>query len=226
MENKKYNCIISIPIKANSQRVPKKNFKELGGRPLFEIMIDKALKSDADAVFVNTDSEAVKIKAKEMGAIVIDRPSFLSGDDINGNDLLLYDSKKVEAQIYIQLFVTAPFLKIETINKSIKLLKNKLSLDSVFTVNKLYSWFWFNGKPVNYNPSVLPRSQDATPIIKETTGLYAIRKKALEECRCRIGKNPFMLEIDEIEGKDIDTLIDFKEAENLIENSNFYSNNS
>ena len=34
-----------------------------------------------------------------------------------------------------------------------------------------------NKKPINYKPKILPRSQDAKPIIQETTGLYGIKRR-------------------------------------------------
>ena len=114
----------------------------------------------------------------------------LALDSANGNDLLNYHAKIINADIYFQLFVTAPLLKIETINKCISLLKKSKTYDSILTVNKIYSWFWFKGKPVNYEPRILPRSQDAKPIIQETTGLYGITKKSLIKRKCRIGYNP------------------------------------
>ena len=61
-----------------------------------------------------------------------------------------------------------------------KNLKNK-KYDSILTANKIFTWFWFKNKPVNYNPKILPRSQDAKPIIMETTGLYGIRAQALKK---------------------------------------------
>mgnify|MGYP007047745648 CR=1 FL=1 len=60
---------------------------------------------------------------------------------------------------------------METINKAINVLKNSAEFDSVFTAEKIFSWFWFNGEAINYNPKLLPRSQDASPVIKESTGL-------------------------------------------------------
>jgi len=209
----KYKVVALIPVKGRSERVPGKNFKYLGGKPLYEHMIEKALKSNVDAVFVNTDDEQTKIRAKEMGAHVIDRPAYLSTNEANGNHLINYDANIIDADIYIQLFVTAPFLKVETINKAIEILKNNEKYDSVFTVLEEYTWFWFNGKPVNYSPKELPRSQDAQPLIKETTGLYAVRKEVIEQHKCRIGNNPYMLGIDKIEGIDIDDHLDFKYAE-------------
>ena len=47
--------------------------------------------------------------------------------------------------------------------------KRNKKFELSFTVNKIYSWFWFKNKPVNYNPKVLPRSQGAQPIVQETT---------------------------------------------------------
>ena len=76
---------------------------------------------------------------------------------------------------------------------------------------KIYSWFWFRNKPVNYKPKVLPRSQDAEPIIMETTGLYGIKKNSLKKNNCRIGKKPFIYFLkDHKETLDIDTNDDLK----------------
>jgi N-acylneuraminate cytidylyltransferase len=66
---------------------------------------------------------------------------------------------------------------------------------------------------VNYDPQVLPRSQDAEPVIRETTGLYAIRREPLLRRKCRIGESPFFLPVDDIEALDIDSELDFRIAE-------------
>ena len=114
--------------------------------------------------------------------------------------------------MYFQLFITAPLLKIETINNCIKILKINNKYDSVLTSKKLYAWFWFKNKPVNYNPKVLPRSQDALPVVVETTGLYGIKRNSLIKRKCRIGKKPFFYEVSQEESIDLDTEEDFKTA--------------
>ena len=81
-------------------------------------------------------------------------------------------------------------MKVSKINKCISIVKNSKKHDSILTSKSLYSWYWFNKKPVNYNPRVLPRSQDAKPILVETTGLYGIKASALKKLKCRIGKTP------------------------------------
>ena len=111
----------------------------------------------------------------------------LSKDSANGNDLLNYHAKIIDADIYFQLFVTAPLLSIKSINQSIKILLKNKNFDSIFTTKTIFSWFWHKKKPINYKPKILPRSQDAVPVIQETTGLYGIRREALIKKKCRIG---------------------------------------
>ena len=82
--------------------------------------------------------------------------------------------------------------------------------DSILTCNEIFSWFWFNKKPVNYKPEILPRSQDAKPIIMETTGLYGIKSNALKKYKCRIGKKPYFYKVNQKESFDLDTQEDFK----------------
>ena len=224
MVNKKITSNGFIPIKKNSKRLLNKNFLNFNKKKLYRHFIEQVNKSDLDDIYVNTDSQEVKNWCKKKNIKFIDRPKYLSKDNANGNDLLLYDSKKIYADIYFQLFVTAPNLKFQTINKSIKILKKNKKYDSLFTAEKIFTWFWFKKKPVNYNPAKLPRSQDAKPMIKETTGLYAIRNGALKKHKCRIGKKPFMLFVDKVEAIDIDDEFDYEVAKKLNEKKKNFNN--
>jgi|TARA_Y100000310_G_C20593104_1_gene769120 N-acylneuraminate cytidylyltransferase len=202
-----------IPIKAKSKRVKSKNFRLLCGKPLYEFFLEKLSDHPFDELLIDTDSEEIAQYCNRNGFSIIERKPELASDSANGNDLLLYHAQIIDADIYFQLFITSPFLKEETISKAYDILTQDQDYDSLFTATKIYSWFWFVNEPVNYDPKILPRSQDAAPIIRETTALYAIRKEALLEYKCRIGQRPFMLFVDEIEAIDIDTEFDFSLAE-------------
>ena len=202
--------VVIVPIKSNSKRVHKKNFKKVQGKPLYHYILDKLKKCNFDNIYVDTDSTTIKKFCKKKRIKVIHRIPKLATDKANGNDLLNYHSKIINADLYFQLFITAPLLKIETINNCIKILKNKNKYDSVLTSKKLYTWFWFKNKPVNYNPKALPRSQDALPVVVETTGLYGIKRNSLIKRKCRVGKKPFFYEVSQEESIDLDTEEDFK----------------
>lgn len=208
--------VVIIPIKSKSTRVPGKNFKKINGKPLFEYTLDKVKKCNFDEIYVDTDSKLIKRYCNKKKINIIHRLKSLSKDSANGNDLLNYHLKLIDSDIYFQLFITAPLLKVSTINNCIKILKENKKYDSILTSKSIYSWFWFNKKPVNYRPDILPRSQDAKPIVQETTGLYGVRKRALKKYECRIGKKPFFYEVSEKEVIDLDTKNDIEHLKKLM----------
>ena len=208
-----------IPIKNNSSRVPNKNLRLLRGIPLYRYDLDTVINSKVfDDVFVDTDSEDVKNYCIEKNINIIDRDPKLLKDSANGNDLLEHwVDIKPNYDVYFQVFVTSPFLTSNTLKDCVNIMKTNSLGDSVFTVIEDYTWYWFNGKPVNYNPKLLPRSQDAKPIIKETTSLYGISKEGFNKTKSRIGESPQIYVVDEIEGTDIDTEFDFTMAKLIAE---------
>ena len=199
-----------VPIKKNSKRVKGKNFRKINGRPLYRFLLDKIKKANFDEVYVDSDSNEIKKYCEKNNLKFIKRLEYLKKDDANGNDLLNYHASIINADIYFHLFITSPLLKISTINKCINILKKNKKHDSIFTIKKIHSWFWFKNKPVNYKPKILPRSQDATPVICETTGLYGIKKKSLIKRKCRIGYKPYFHEVSDEECIDLDNHKDFK----------------
>lgn len=211
-------CI--VPIKSVSKRVASKNFRIVGSKPLYQHILDKLINTNFDKIYVDTDSEEIKEFAYKKGFEYIERHSNLSKDTANGNDLLLHHQKLIDAKFYFQIFVTAPLLKIETINKCIDFFTNQKIYDSILTSRSLYTWGWFNGKPINYDTKVLPRSQDARPIIIETTGLYGIKSSSLLKNQSRIGNNPFFFEISDEEAADLDNEDDFKILEYYVNKNN------
>jgi len=207
-----------IPIKKKSQRVPGKNFKKIRGKALYEYTLEKVKKCNFDEIYVDTDSKEIKNYCEAKKINIINRLRSLSKNTANGNDLINYHAKIVDADLYFQLFITSPLIKVSTINKCIEKLSKSKKYDSILTVNKIYSWFWFKNKPVNYKPEILPRSQDALPIIQESTGLYGIKKTSLLKKKSRIGFKPYFYEISDREFIDLDNDKDFEYLKYLLKN--------
>ena len=105
-------------------------------------------------------------------------------------------------------------LSIKTIKKCKNLLKKTKIYDSILTSHEIYSWFWFNKKPVNYKPKILPRSQDAKPVVVETTGLYGIKSSALKNIIVEL-ENPYFFNVNKKEALDLDNIEDFEILKNL-----------
>ena len=214
--------IAIIPIKQVSKRVPGKNFRLFCGHPLYKYIISNTINSSCfDEIYIDTDSDEIKSYAFNLNLKIIDRPEELTRDNVNGNDLIFNAYSKIDskADIIFQLFATAPLLSKDSIKNCVEKFSSKIEhYDSCFTITEENGWFWFNSLPVNYQPNILPRSQDAPNLIKETTGLYAITSKALLKYKSRIGAKPLMIKIPEVEALDIDTDYEFSFAEHA---SNF-----
>ena len=209
---------VFIPIKERSERVPGKNFRTLGERPLYQFIIINCLSAACfDDVYVDTNSAKVATYAKEMGCKIIDRDPELATADANGNDLLVRHAEMFpQYSYYFQAFATAPFLLATTIRACVDTLHIRQGIDSVLTAIQRPGWFWCNGQPVNYYPGVLPRSQDAVQVVQETTGFYGIKAAALKRYKCRIGARPEFRMVSEREAFDIDSEEDFALAEKII----------
>jgi len=206
----------TIPIKSNSTRVKNKNFRLLGDKPLYQYIIDHCIQAECfDDIYVDTDSHEINSYCTKNQVVCISRKPELTLDTANGNDVFHYDIDFIgHYDFYFQLYATAPFLKPETIRECVNKLTHSSKHDSILTATEEFGWFWYKDQPVNYQPNILPRSQDATPVIKETTGLYGISKRAYDRYRCRVGATPYFYIIrDRKECIDLDTYEDFKEAE-------------
>lgn len=204
-----------IPIKSNSERVKSKNFRLINNLPLYTYIMRTVHMANFDEIYVDTDSEEIKEYGLSLGYKIINRVPILAENSANGNDLMNYHQSIITADNYFQLFATAPLLSAETINKCIEIINEGVH-DSILTAEEIFSWFWFDGQPINYNPKILPRSQDARPIVRETTGLYGITTKAVSKLRSRIGENPFFYILNDKQKIDLDTEDDFKLLEYLI----------
>ena len=80
---------IFVPIKHNSQRVPRKNFRKIKGVPLYKHTLYKLAEHE---VYVDTDSEEIKNGIKTDGRLsnitVLDRDKKLIGDEVSVCELI------------------------------------------------------------------------------------------------------------------------------------------
>ena len=82
---------IIIPARANSKRLPGKNMKFLGDKPLIQYSIDFALNHfSADSIWVNSDDEHIIKFAKKIGVRTLLRPVDLATDHTSTVDVLKF----------------------------------------------------------------------------------------------------------------------------------------
>lgn len=208
-----------VPMKAHSERVPRKNVRSFNGRPLFHWILATLEAVEAvDSIAVNTDSPRIAAQASDrFDVTIIDRPERLQGDDVPMNEILMYDVDRVGADLYCQTHCTNPLLRPETVTRALEAFAAE-PCDSLFSVTPFKSRFWSDeGDPINHERDRLIPTQELTPIHEENSNLYVFTADSLERRANRIGDEPLMFRMDRVEAVDIDELIDFRIAELLHE---------
>ena len=208
-----------VPMRHSSERVPGKNYRVLGDRPLYHHVVGMLLQvPEIDEVVIDTDSELIMNDAREAFPSVrlLERPEHLRAGEIPMNDVLLNTISQLDADLFLQTHSTNPFLRAETVSAALRQLIASKEHDSLFTVTRIQARLWTSqGKPLNHDPSVLLRTQDLDPVYLENSCDYVFTREVLQSRGNRIGANPLMFEVDPSEAVDIDEERDFALAEQL-----------
>lgn len=204
-----------LPAKGNSERIECKNMKLLDGKPLFLHTLEKLTKCDfIDEVYLDSDSDEILHYASYLDYIPLKRDKELANNKTDGHMMFYNEVRQVEADIYIQILGTSPFIKPETIKKGVDILINNKEYDSVVLVKKEKQYTWNNEGP-NYDIDNIPNSKDLPDTIIETMGLYIVRADSAKKYKKRIGNNPYSLEAEAIEAIDVNYPTDFYLAETI-----------
>ncbi len=206
-----------IPMRHDSVRVPGKNYRPMAGKPLFHHILD-ALSAcpEINQIVVDTDSPTImdELRQHYPKVICLERPDHLRADTVPTNEILMYDTSQVQADLYLQTHATNPLLRSETISAAIQALQGQFpTYDSLFGVTRLQTRLWDQlGQPINHNPAILLRTQDLPPVYEENSCIYLFTRETLIQKRNRIGERPILFEIDAAEAWDIDEELDFSVA--------------
>lgn len=205
-----------VPIRLNSKRVVGKNLKMLGNKPLMCYILDTLSKVKAiDEVYVYCSQEEI-IKYLPHGIKFLKRPAFLDKDETLGKEIYNEFTKTIDADIYILAHTTSPFIKKETIDNALNKIINE-DYDSAFSCEKIQTFTWYNNKPLNYDLKEIPRTQTITPVYVETSAFFMFKRDVWKIHKQRIGFNPYMAQVNKVEGIDIDWPEDFEFAEKVLD---------
>lgn len=207
--------IAVMPIKLDNERLPGKNTKLLGHKPLLQYALDSLKKTKMlDGIYVFCSDKSI-VPLLPDGVSFVKRPEYLDLPSSNFSQIFDCFMERFDADIYVYAHATAPFVTAETMQQCIDAVRCG-AYDSAFCAAKIQDYLWQDGEPMNFDPSNLPRSQDLKPIYRETSGVYVFTKEAYQAYHRRIGKNPFVKEVSFKEAVDINNPEDFDLAAALL----------
>lgn len=212
--------IAFVPIRLNSKRVVGKNLKLLGKKPLMCYILDTLVSIDSiDEVYVYCSQEEI-IQYLPAGVKFLKRPEYLDRDETLGKEIYEEFVNTVDADVYVLAHTTSPFMKKETVENALKQIVDG-GHDSAFSSEKIQTFTWFKGKPLNYDLKEIPRTQTIEPVYVETSAFFMFKRDIWKVHKQRIGFHPYFALVDKIEGVDIDWPEDFEFAEQMLKNAQY-----
>lgn len=228
-------CICLIPARGGSKGVPKKNIKELHGKPLIAYTIEAAFASQVfDHVYVSTDNEEIAAVAQQYGATIpFMRPAHLAADDTTDLPVLQHfiawyseNIGELSGKLLAYLRPTSPNRKATTISRCVQKLLESPHLDAIRSVTAaegVHHPYWMytaegdtlapfsdKGSPVEY-----PRRQ-LLPKCYRLNGTVDITRVSNLLNNSLYGEKIGYEVLEEIEAMDIDTEFDFLLVETVM----------
>ena len=192
-----------------------KNLRLLGGRPMMTYLLSSlAAAKNIDEVYVYCSNPAIQEYLPE-GVRFLKRDERLDSNTTLGEEIYDAFTSEVDADIYILAHATSPFIRTATIEDAVARVESG-EYDSAFSAERVQTFAWWEGKPLNYSLQHVPRTQDLEPVYVETSAFFIFRKDVWRTLHRRIGERPYTAVTDRIESMDIDNPDDFLLAEAIV----------
>lgn len=196
-----------IPARGGSKGVPRKNIKEICGKPLLYWSIKAAQESKLiDRFIVSTEDEEIASVARRYDAEVLMRPPELAADMSTTLELMTHIVGAIQCDTVVTLQPTSPIRHNNLIDGCIREFIES-GCDNLATGEICSNYAWLERDN-------MPR-QKLKGWFYDDGNVY-IHKSELFRNKKWIGLNPKQLVIDKIYNYEIDDPIDFKIVEFLL----------
>lgn len=143
--------VLHIPAREGSKRVPRKNMREMNGKPMISYVIEAALEANVTQnIYVNTDAdeiiEYVKVHYPKMG--IYKRDTVLANDKASSDEFNYDIIKNLGADTLILVNPVCPLIDAQDIQKALQYY-NESSCDTLITSTSTQMQTFCEDEPVN-----------------------------------------------------------------------------
>ena len=177
-----------IPARMGSQRLARKNLRELAGVPIVTRAIRKCLGSGVfDEVWLNSEHDAFSEIADNEGVEFHKRPEELGSNKATSEQYVAQFLREHECDYLVQVHSIAPLLQKKEIIRFVEMLVNS-DADVMLSYEEVEIECALDGKPVNFSYSEKTNSQDLHPIQRISWSITGWRRStylsAVEAGKC------------------------------------------
>jgi CMP-N-acetylneuraminic acid synthetase len=169
--------IAMIPARMGSQRLAKKNLREIGGVPLITRAIRKCKEAGVfDEIWVNSEHSDFGPIAEAEGANFHQRPEHLGNEQATSEQFIAEFLEKHECDNIYQVHSIAPLLTVEDIRGFVEAM-NARKCDCLLSVEDIQIECAYRGEPINFNFNQKTNSQDLDPVQRICWSITAWRRE-------------------------------------------------
>lgn len=202
----KHKILAIIPARGGSKGIPRKNIRQLAGKPLITWSIESSKQSKLlDMCVVSTEDEEIAAISQKYGAKVLPRPVELATDEASTMSVLQDILTKIDADVIVLLQPTSPIRDSELIDKCItKFLETDADSLATGFICKFYEYGTYQ-----------ERRQELNGWFYDDGNVYVFRADLLRKGD-RYGKKMERMVIDSEQNVEIDDEFEFWLAEQVM----------
>jgi len=226
----KKRIIAMIPARLGSQRIPKKNIRYLGDKPLIMYPIDLCLQTNVfESIWVNTESAELGKVAEDRGVKFHKRPEELARSTATNRDFTYEFLKEHDCDYVVMVNTTSPLLRPSTLISFVEYVNNN-DYDTILSVVEEKEEGFFRNEPINFTLDKKINNQLLEPIELIVWALTAWKRETFIRMN-EMGISPVFggklgkFKIPKDEACDLDTEDDWRIAEGFIASRSIKADN-
>ena len=208
-----------IPLRGGSKTIPKKNIKDIAGKPLCAWVLEAAVNSNKiDEVYVSTESPEIieVIRDLSLGINLVKRPDQYATDDASTESVIIDFMKNIEFDRLVTIQATSPLLLSNDLDSALDDFEIQ-NCDSMLSVVRAKRFFWNeDGTPINYDVHNRPRRQEFKGTLMENGAFYITTRETLLQYNNRLGGKIGLFEMAEETSIEIDEPLDWDIVKQLL----------
>ena len=167
-----------IPARMGSQRLARKNLRELGGIPLINRAIRKCKEADCfDEIWVNSEHPEFGAIAHAEGVSFHQRPEALGNNVATSEQYIAEFLTSHECERLFQVHSIAPLLSVDDIRKFVEAMSEN-PVDCQLSCEEIQIECAFGERPINFSFDEKTNSQDLSPVQRISWSITGWRREA------------------------------------------------